>query len=72
MVPVKLSIKHWELGPADIGFSIGIIPVSLEEALDERRLKLTLDSQVCGVKLGVGCKARCEARCGPCEAGCTA
>ena len=57
MVPVKLSVKHWELGPADIGFSIGIIPVSLEEALDERRLKLTLDCQVWGVRPGV---VKCE------------
>ena len=48
MIPVKLSVKHWELGPspADIGFSIGVKPVSLEEALDERRLSLTLDSKV--------------------------
>ena len=46
MVPVKLAIKHWELGPADIGFSMDVNPVSMDEALDERRLKLTLDSQV--------------------------
>lgn len=45
MVPVKLAVKHWELGPADVGFSMDVKPVSLAEALDERRLKLTLDSQ---------------------------
>ena len=52
MVPVRLAVKHWELGPADIGFSIAVTPVSLEEALDERRLKLTLDGQVWGVVWG--------------------
>ena len=55
MVPVKLAVKHWELGPADIGFSIAVTPVSLEEALDERRLKLTLDGQVWGGGEGGRC-----------------
>ena len=52
MVPVRLAVKHWELGPADIGFSIAVTPVSLVEALDERRLKLTLDGQVWGGRGG--------------------
>ena len=44
--PPPTSFQHWELGPADIGFSVNVTPVPLEEALVERRLKLTLDSQV--------------------------
>ena len=49
-----LFVQHWELGPADIGFSVNVTPVPLEQALDERRLKLTLDSQVWNAR-GLNC-----------------